>query len=120
MGIHQWLADKRARLVLLSLGLCSLLYLTAWVLPLKDSADATFLGHEMYDYAGYHVAMVGDVNGDGYDDMLIGAHNAGGQGMYGEVAFLILGRAAPNWGAGFDLANADASFIADQAASQTG
>ena len=42
----------------------------------KDSSlskvDASYLGQSTADYAGESVAILGDVNGDGYDDMLIG------------------------------------------------
>jgi uncharacterized repeat protein (TIGR01451 family) len=46
------------------------------------------------------VAGVGDVNDDGYDDFLVGSHS--------NYAYLILGKAAADWGQDFDLANADA------------
>ncbi|MDH5715805.1 MAG: hypothetical protein OEZ30_09600, partial [Candidatus Aminicenantes bacterium] len=40
-----------------------------------DSADITVCGDDVADYSGYAVAS-GDVNGDGYDDVIIGAHYA--------------------------------------------
>ncbi len=38
-----------------------------------DTADAIFRGETDWDQAGYSVAFAGDVNADGYDDVLIGA-----------------------------------------------
>ncbi|MHA1147934.1 MAG: integrin alpha [Promethearchaeota archaeon] len=38
-----------------------------------SEADASFIGEDGWDHAGETLAAVGDVNGDGYDDILIGA-----------------------------------------------
>ncbi len=40
---------------------------------LNKSAQATLLGISEGDYAGYSVAVAGDVDADGYDDVLVGA-----------------------------------------------
>jgi uncharacterized repeat protein (TIGR01451 family) len=73
-------------------------------------ADASFLGEAAGDEAGRRVAYAGDVNGDGYSDFLIGAalndHTARDAGS----GYLILGRAAADWGTGYSLSQADASF----------
>ncbi|MGB4190968.1 MAG: hypothetical protein WBJ81_00250 [Rickettsiales bacterium] len=37
--------------------------------------------------SGYSVSSAGDVNGDGYDDIIIGANNAGAYVVYGGVSF---------------------------------
>ncbi len=42
------------------------------VFPLSE-ADVRFMGEERLDEAGYTVSSAGDVNGDGLDDVLIGA-----------------------------------------------
>ncbi len=41
----------------------------------KD-ADATWLGEDDYDEAGLALAAAGDIDGDGYDELLIGAPSA--------------------------------------------
>ncbi|HNS52186.1 MAG TPA: integrin alpha [Anaerolineae bacterium] len=78
--------------------------------PLRRG-DATFLGEEKGDRAGYYVSAAGDVNADGYDDFLITAvgNDEGGGFRTGET-YLILGRAAADWGRNFYLSGADASF----------
>jgi hypothetical protein len=75
-----------------------------------STADASFWGEDGADMSGYSVASAGDVNGDGYDDFLIGAHNDEEGGINAGQTYLILGRAAADWGMDFDLSDADASF----------
>ena len=55
--------------------------------------DARIDGGAAADYLGDCVASVGDVNADGYDDMMLGARGAGA-GNTGE-AYLIYGAATP-------------------------
>ena len=45
---------------------------------LDDAADALFEGASNGDEAGYSLAGVGDTNGDGYSDLMVGAWNASG------------------------------------------
>jgi len=76
-------------------------------------ADARFIGKEAYDALGYWVAGRGDVNGDGYDDFIIGAPagNEEGGPKPGE-AYVIFGKSATNWGYNFiPEDNANASYI---------
>jgi hypothetical protein len=41
--------------------------------PVYSTASTTLTGGATYDYFGYSVAGAGDVNGDGYDDVIVGA-----------------------------------------------
>ena len=61
-------------------------------------------GADPFDYSGRGVASAGDVNGDGFDDFIIGASEAtaGGGTAAGET-YVVFGRGAP-WPAAFDLA----------------
>ena len=65
-------------------------------------ANATYIGEEANDNAGYSVASAGDFNGDGYSDILIGAKGFG-TGDYGK-AYLINGGASMS---AMNLVNAD-------------
>ncbi len=51
----------------------------------------TLYGGSSYDYFGCSVAGVGDVNQDGYDDIIIGADGNSSQTMYGGAAFIYYG-----------------------------
>ena len=77
---------------------------------LLENAPASFLGEDNADESATSIATVGDVNGDGYDDFLIGAHQ-NGVGAQGQV-YLFFGKAS-GWAADTDLASADASFIGE-------
>ncbi|MBI2340789.1 MAG: FG-GAP repeat protein [Deltaproteobacteria bacterium] len=55
-----------------------------------SSADAKLVGEASYDNAGSAVAGAGDVDNDGYDDLLVGAIGESG-GAWAGAAYLILG-----------------------------
>jgi len=77
-----------------------------------DQADASFLGEAPDDGAGFQVAGAGDVNADGFYDLLVGSPwNAEGGGDAGQ-AYLIFGR-SHGWSPDTDLALADASVIGE-------
>ena len=74
-------------------------------------ADGSFLGVQDYEQAGGSVAGLLDVNGDGFDDLLIGAPYNEEQGDDAGKAYLVLGKAS-GWSQDVSLADADASFLA--------
>jgi len=85
-----------------------------------SNADASFWGEDSVDHSGWSVASAGDVNGDGYDDFLIGAHDDEDAGFSAGQTYLILGRGAADWGMDFDLSDADASFWGEDAGDYSG
>jgi len=79
-----------------------------------SNADASFIGENNYDSSGYSVSEAGDVNNDGYDDFLIGAHRNDEEGGDEGKTYLIFGK-ANGWTRDFNLTNANASFIGEAA-----
>jgi len=79
-----------------------------------SAVTTTFVGEDYGDRVGFSVAMAGDVNGDGYGDILIGA--AEDETMKGNYStgqtYLIFGKAS-GWGDSVNLKRADASFIGE-------
>ena len=53
-----------------------------------DYANASFIGESINDNAGFSVSGAGDINGDGYNDILIGAADESNKGK----AYVIFGR----------------------------
>ena len=53
-----------------------------------ENADAIFWGKNLFDAVGWDISAPGDVNGDGYDDILIGASGGQAAGNPGH-AFLV-------------------------------
>ncbi len=84
-----------------------------------SAADASFIGESAGDYSGYTVCGAGDVNGDGYDDILIGAYRNGeAAGLAGQT-YLILGKSS-GWSMDVSLSSADASFWGEAAHDYSG
>jgi hypothetical protein len=84
-----------------------------------DGSDGFVLeGVAEIDRTGFSVASAGDVNGDGIDDLLIGARFVDVNGnTYAGRSYVVFGK-TQNFGASFDLANLDGSdgFALDGAA----
>jgi len=67
-----------------------------------DSADVTMLGKGATDRLGYTVSGAGDINGDGFDDVIVGApSNDDGGGNDEGAAYVIFG--ASNLSGTFDV-----------------
>ncbi|MFH1465236.1 MAG: hypothetical protein ABIO70_12695 [Pseudomonadota bacterium] len=74
-----------------------------------SAADYTFLGEEAGAWAGASLAMDGDVDGDGYDDVLIGAPREDGAGVDAGAVYLVRGASLGAW-SGTSLAGADCTL----------
>ncbi|MBU0687426.1 MAG: FG-GAP repeat protein [Candidatus Margulisbacteria bacterium] len=72
-----------------------------------NAANASFIGENTGDLSGYSVSNAGDVNADGYGDLLIGAPYNSDGGYWSGKAYLVNGPASGN----MDLSAADAMFI---------
>ena len=55
-----------------------------------SDADHQFVGAGEYNFAGSSVAGAGDVDGDGFDDILVGAYGNSDGGLYAGSAYVIL------------------------------
>ena len=75
-----------------------------------SGADAKLVGEEAGDLAGQTVSNSGDVNGDGYDDLIVGARSNSAGGWEAGAAYLIHGPVSGT----IDLSNADAKFIGEE------
>ncbi|MEJ2208448.1 MAG: integrin alpha [Anaerolineae bacterium] len=84
------------------------------------SADASFLAENVDDRLGRSAVGVGDTNGDGYDDFLIGAISSDDAADTAGEVYLILGRAAADWGMDYPIAAADASWLGEAANDELG
>ena len=78
---------------------------------LDGSNGFTLTGIDAFDYSGRSVSSAGDVNGDGYDDLIIGAYRAdpNGDSQAGETYVVYGGASAPGTGGRFNLSDLDGS-----------
>src|SRR3546814_2311668 len=69
---------------------------TATLLPYTTIVRAEYIGEAAGDSAGTSVSGAGDVDGDGYSDVLVGAHDNDDGGTSAGAAYLVLGSAVPS------------------------
>jgi Ca2+-binding RTX toxin-like protein len=50
-------------------------------------------GERAYDYSGFSVSDAGDVNGDGFDDIMVGAYGANPNGFDSGASYVVFGKA---------------------------
>jgi hypothetical protein len=81
-----------------------------------STVDAKFVGEAAGDFVGYNTGCAGDVDGDGFDDILIGAFQESGGGVSAGAAYLVYGPAYGN----IDLSLADAKFMGDAEGDEAG
>ena len=79
-------------------------------------ADATLLGEGYINYAGVAVAGAGDLDGDGLDDLAVGADGAGETGFFTGAVYLVSGSASGE----LSLADADTTLRGEDAANNAG
>ncbi|MDZ7264940.1 MAG: dockerin type I domain-containing protein, partial [candidate division KSB1 bacterium] len=77
--------------------------------------SASFLGKHYIERIGYALAGGGDVNGDGFDDFLIGTFHNAVMGSDAGAAYLFLGRERLPWGLNCSIDSADARMMGKQA-----
>jgi len=83
----------------------------------EEEADAIFIGEDESDFAGGRVKGAGDVNGDGYDDILISAIGGKVYGIDLGKVYLIYG---PIDSGIHYLSDANAIFVGESSSSYTG
>lgn len=84
-----------------------------------SESDWFFDGEDLSDYAGWSVGAAGDVDGDGLDDLLIGAYNAGDASVRTGMAFIVAAGSLSATGT-LDLADADWRFLGEAASDHAG
>jgi len=81
-----------------------------------STADGELLGEATGDEAGVDAARAGDVNGDGYADIVVGAEEEASGGADAGAAYLVLGPLSGTLG----LSSAQAKFIGESSTDYVG
>ncbi len=81
--------------------------------------DVSFIGTAAQEEVGMSVAFLGDVNGDGYDDVGIGAPGNDTNGAHTGKVYIMFG-GKDVWGFNEDINTANASFIGESSMDRLG
>ena len=84
-----------------------------------DQADGLFVGTSPGDRSGHSIAGAGDVDGDGLDDLLVGAEYNDDGGLNAGTTYLFFGDTV-SAGGSWNLSLADASFPGVEASGRSG
>jgi hypothetical protein len=84
-----------------------------------SEASGSFVGEESEDHAGTALAAAGDVDGDGLDDLLVGAAGNDEAGTDAGQVYLLFGQPS-GWVTDVHLSLADASFHGEAAGDRGG
>jgi hypothetical protein len=79
-----------------------------------STADASYLGEDEYDAAGSTLAGLGDINGDGFDDLAIGSTGNDDGGVSAGKVYIIFGKAS-GWETDVSLSDIDSTIIGTEA-----
>jgi len=82
------------------------------------SAGFVMDGASAYDSTGYAVSNAGDVNGDGLDDVIVGAHDADPHGESSGRSYVVFGKVDTTQVSLADLARGAGGFVLDGAVPQ--
>ena len=84
-------------------------------MPLASKANASWFGEGIGDALGYQVTGLGDVNGDSYGDIMLGAYVNNFNGIDAGQAYLIFGRRS-GWPTNANISGVmNASFVGEAA-----
>jgi hypothetical protein len=79
-----------------------------------STADYKLIGEYASDYAGQSVSSAGDVDGDGLDDVLVGANGDDDGGSYAGAVYIVLGSSLGT-SSTIDLSTADYKLVGENA-----
>ena len=82
-------------------------------------ADASYLGEAEWDTAGSAVDGAGDLDGDGYDDVIISAPDNDEAGSDAGKLYVIYGRPS-SWSSNVYLSTVDSSFVGESSGDRIG